>query len=143
MTTSPQKTIRWLGFAGLIPFAALALLMWRVDAGQQAVVARALAAYAATIVSFLGGVHWGIGFLQGDAAPDFHFAWGVVPALVAWLALMLPDLMALPLLAVVLMACYAVDRKSYPAAGLSRWLPMRLQLTGVASLSCLLGAAAL
>ena len=141
MTPLLEKTIKRLGYAGLIPFALLTLLMWLVHADLLPFVSIALAAYASAITSFLGGIHWGIGFMKGEAAPRFHFVWGVVPSLLAWLALMLPAYAALPLLGLVLLACYAVDHKTYPAAGLARWLPMRLQLTVVATLSCVLSAA--
>lgn len=143
---SIHQTITRLGYAGLIPFVLLTGLMWLVDRELLPFVSLALAGYAASIVSFLGGVHWGIGFMktQSDkaAAPRFHFIWGVVPSLMVWLASMLPAYAALPLLSLVVVACYAVDRKTYPAAGLANWLPMRLQLTVVAALSCVLGAAA-
>jgi hypothetical protein len=137
-----DPTITRLGYAGLAPFVLLAALMWLVDSELLPFVAIALGAYAAVIVSFLGGVHWGIGFMKGDAAPRFHFIWGVIPSLVAWLALMMPAYAALPLLGLVLVACYGVDRRTYPVAELASWLPMRLRLTVVATLSCLLGAAA-
>ena len=140
---STEQTIIRLGYAGLIPFILLAALMWLVDAELLPFVAIALGGYAATIVSFLGGVHWGIGFMKGEASPRFHFIWGVVPSLIAWLALMMPAYAALPLLGLVVAACYAVDSKTYPAAGLASWLPMRLRLTVVATASCVLGAAAL
>jgi hypothetical protein len=143
---SIDQTITRLGYAGLIPFVLLTGLLWLVDPELLPFVSMALGAYAATIVSFLGGVHWGIGFIKarsdGLAAPRFHFWWGVVPSLLAWLALMLPAYAALPLLGLVVVACYAVDRSTYPAAGLANWLPMRLRLTVVAALSCMLGAAA-
>jgi hypothetical protein len=139
---STDQTITRLGYAGLIPFVLLAGLMWLVDSELLPFVSIALGGYAATIVSFLGGVHWGIGFVQGPNAPRHHFIWGVVPSLLAWLALMMPVYAALPLLALVLVACYIVDSKIYPAAGLSDQLPMRLRLTVVATLSCLMGAAA-
>ena len=143
MTTATDKTIDQLGYAGLLPFAGLAALMWLVHADLLPFVAVALTGYAALIVSFLGGVHWGVGFLRAPAAPRFHFVWGVVPSLLAWVALLMPAYAALPLLGLVLVACYAVDRKTYPGAGLSRWLPLRLRLTVVATLSCVLGAAAI
>lgn len=138
-----HKIVQRLGYAGLIPFVVLSALLWIVDADLIAFVAIALVAYAGTIVSFLGGVHWGLGFLQCDDKPHFHFIWGVVPSLFAWLALMMPAYAGLPLLGLVLIACYAVDRKTYPPAGLARWLTFRLQLTIVATLSCALGAAAI
>ena len=140
---STEQTINRLGYAGLIPFVLLAALLWLVDADLIPFVAIALGGYAAAIVSFLGGVHWGIGFMKGEAAPRFHFVWGVVPSLMAWLALMMPAYATLPLLGLVVVACYAVDSKTYPAAGLASWLAMRLRLTVVATASCVLGAAAL
>lgn len=139
---SPHSTITRLGYAGLAPFVLLAALMWLVNTELLPFVSIALGGYAATIVSFLGGVHWGIGFMKGEATPRFHFIWGVLPALIAWLALMMPAYAALPLLGLVLVACYAVDRRTYPSAGLAQWLPMRLRLSVVATLSCVLGAAA-
>ena len=140
---SSHSTITRLGYAGLTPFVLLAALMWLVDAELLPFVAIALGGYAAAIVSFLGGVHWGIGFMKGQDAPPFHFIWGVVPSLFAWLALMMPAYAALPLLGLVVVACYAVDSKTYPTAGLASWLPMRLCLTVVATASCVLGAAAI
>ena len=140
MTVPLDKTILWLGYGGLVPFAGLALLIWLVPVRLQPFVALVLVSYGAVIASFLGGVHWGTGFLMGEAAPRIQFVWGVVPSLLGWLAVLLPPRAGLPVLAVLLLACYAVDRATYPAVGLGRWLPMRLQLTGVASLSCLLGA---
>ena len=139
---SADHTISRLGYAGLIPFLLLTSLMWLVDRELLPFVSLALGGYAAVIVSFLGGVHWGIGFMKGPTAPRFHYIWGVVPSLLAWLALMMPIYAALPLLAIVLVACYVVDSKTYTAAGLGNQLPMRLRLTLVATLSCLLGAAA-
>ena len=140
---STQQTITRLGYAGLIPFVLLAALMWLVDAELLPFVAIALGGYAAAIVSFLGGVHWGIGFMKGEASPRFHFIWGIVPSLIAWLALMMPAYAALPLLGLVVVACYVVDSKTYPSAGLASWLPMRLRLTVVATASCVLAAAAI
>ena len=139
---SSQTIIIRLGYAGLVPFVLLTALMWLVDTELLPFVSIALGGYSAAIVSFLGGVHWGIGFMKGEAAPRFHFIWGVAPSLTAWLALMMPAYAALPLLGLVLLACYAVDHKTYPPAGLAQWLPMRLRLTVVAMLSCVLGAAA-
>ena len=103
---SSHSTITRLGYAGLIPFVLLAALMWLVDTELLPFVAIALGGYAAAIVSFLGGLHWGIGFMKGQDAPPFHFIWGVVPSLFAWVALMMPAYAALPLLGLV------VDRKS-------------------------------
>ena len=142
MTPTLEKTIRKLGYGGLIPFVGLTFLMWVADLQLVEFLAHALAAYAAVIVSFLGGIHWGAGFIRPDGPTRSQFVWGITPSLLGWLALLMPPYAGLPLLGLIVLACYAVDRKIYPAAGLARWLPMRQQLTFVATLSCMLSAAA-
>jgi ABC-type amino acid transport system permease subunit len=137
--------MKLLAYAGLLPFMGLSVLLWLVDPDLHPFVALALAGYGASIVSFLGGIHWGIGFRNASRmhnAPLFNFGWGVVPSLLAWIAITMPAYAGLPLLALILGLCYAVDRKTYPEAGLEEWLPMRLHLTVVAAISCLMGAAA-
>lgn len=137
--------IRRLGHAGLIPFVVLTLLLWLVIPEQHPFVALALQAYGALIVSFLGGIHWGAGFRQALStpnAPRVHFLWGVSPSLLAWVGIMMPAFAGLPWLALVLWLCYWMDRRTWPALGLAPWLPMRLQLTTVASVCCLVAAAA-
>lgn len=133
--------LKRLGYAGLVPFVVLAALMWLVKPALHPFVAIALTGYAAVIASFLGGIHWGLGLLGKGNNPAFHFIWGVLPSLVAWVALVMPAYAGLPLLGLLLVACGAVDYRTWPAAGLGAWLPLRLQLTAVATLSCVLGAA--
>ena len=139
-----RDLIDWLGYAGLLPFAGLAMLLWLVSADLHPFVALSLAAYGAVIVSFLGGILWGIGLRYAATETPghaFHLVWGVVPSLLAWVAMLMPAFAGLPLLGLVMVGCYAVDRKTWADAGLSHWLPLRLRLTVVATLSCLLGAA--
>ena len=131
-----------LGYAGLIPFVGLAGLMWLVEGDVHAFVAMALSAYAATIAAFLGGIHWGMGLPLDAPARRFHLVWGVVPSLVAWVALQMPAYASLPVLALLLAACYGVDRRSWDQWGWTDWLPLRARLSAVAVLSCLLGASA-
>jgi hypothetical protein len=139
--SAPSLLARRLGYAGLLPFVLLAALLWTVRADLQGFVAIALVAYGAVIASFLGGVHWGIAAQLPPDDAAFHYVWGVAPSLTAWVAVVMPAYAGLPLLGLILAACYVVDRRSYPRVGWSAWLPMRLQLTAVAVLSCVLGAA--
>ena len=141
--TLNQQLIERLSYAGLLPFVLLATLLWLVDAELLLFVSSALASYGALIAAFLGGLHWGVAFVKTDAQRTFHLCWGVVPSLVGWLALMMPPYAGLPLLGLVLLACYAVDRKTYPGAGLGGWLPLRLRVTAAATACCVLGAAAI
>lgn len=133
-----------LGGAGLIPFVAgvagmlwPAALHWPVPGGATA----ALGAYGAVIVSFLGGIHWGLAMAGSGESSTLRLAWGVVPSLIAWPALLLPPAWGLAVLAAALVLCFLVDRRSYPALGLAAWLPLRALLTAVAALSCMTGAA--
>ena len=80
-----------LGYAGLIPFAACAaLLLAAPEAGLRSLCERALLGYGAVILSFLGGVHWGLA-LRGDPGRGPRMlAIGVIPSLVGWAALLAP-----------------------------------------------------
>ncbi len=136
-----------LGYAGLIPFVAGALLVWLVTGEALPYVAGALSAYAAVIVSFLGGIHWGHVMRQWPdtphraAAADGALVWGVMPSLVAWLGVLMPPYAGLFVLGLAVIGCYLVDRRRYAALGLQAWMTLRFRLTAVASLCCFLGAA--
>lgn len=137
---APTPLARALGYAGLLPFIAGAAATLLLADAAQARAAHALAAYAATIVAFLGGIHWGLA-ARGRASAA-QFAWGVVPSLIAWGALLLPSRTALLVLAAALVACYAVDRVVWRVQGLAAWLRLRFALTGVAVGCCIAGAIA-
>ena len=140
-----SDTARWLGHLGLAPFLLGALLIWvSVWAGLapdlHEFVTKSLSAYSGLIVSFLGGIHWGLA-LRMTAPPPTLFIWGVVPSLVAWLAVMMPPYAGLVVHGVMLLVCYAVDRRIYPVQGAAQWLTLRFRLSTVASFCCFLGAA--
>ena len=80
---------------------------------------------------------------EAPAQPVPSLVWGVVPSLLGWMAVLLGHAQGLVLMAALLWACFAVDRALYPRHQVQAWLPMRLQLTLVASLSCLAAAVAL
>ena len=138
---SPEgRWVHRLGYAGLFPFVSGALLMFLVAPDVQPLVAIALTAYGAVIASFLGGIHWGLGLRENSSLRTFHLLWGVTPSLLAWVAVIMPAYAGLPLLALLLLACYLVDRKTWPEAGLRDWLTLRFRLTVVSTLACLFGA---
>jgi hypothetical protein len=140
--SEPSLLARRLGYAGLVPFVLLAVLLWTVRADAQGPVALALVGYGAVIASFLGGVHWGLAGQLPAQDAKWHYVWGVLPSLLGWVAVVLPATAGLALAGLTLLACYLVDVRSYPPVGWAAWLPMRLRLTVVALLSCALGAAA-
>lgn len=142
-----------LGNAGLAPFVGLCLLMWVVNDQALPYVALALVAYAALIASFLGGIHWGVVWLRHAGVTELgelpaqaarqHLVWGVAPSILAWPGVLMPAYAALPWLGLLLVACYLVDRKLFPGAGLDPWLTLRFRLSAVAAASCFLAAGAL
>ena len=149
--TSPMPPL-WavrLGYAGLLPFVALALGLRFLPMEAREFCVFAMAAYAATITSFLGAIHWGLAMVKTPSASHSEstgvapFLWGVVPSLVAWFALLSSPAIALLVLSALLWVCYAVDRIVYPQFQLQAWLRMRLLLTTVASTSCFYMAAGL
>lgn len=141
-TQRPSATVLALGYAGLLPFVGCALAMHIVAVEQQGRVLYALLTYGATIVSFLGAIHWGLAMREPHNS-TLTWVWGVLPSLVAWLALLLPPVLGAYVLAAALWTCLAVDRQVYPRYALQGWLPMRLVLTCIASAACVLGALAL
>lgn len=100
----------WLGLAGLLPFAAAAAGAWVGPDAWRGPAVSALAAYGAVILSFLGAVHWGFALGTPTAAATRpRLLLGVLPALVGWLALLLPTTPGLVLLASAVLATAAVE----------------------------------
>ncbi len=135
-----MKNALRLGYAGLLPFVAGAVLVWLVRPEVHPYVALALSGYAAVILSFLGGIHWGLA-MREPAPPLPWLVWGVVPSLVAWLAMLMPANAALVVFGLALLGCYAVDRRLYPKQGVAHWLTLRFRLSAVAAACCFVGAA--
>lgn len=138
----PSVAAQALGLAGLLPFVAGAALPWFMQPGGRMLAASALLTYAALIVSFLGGIHWGLAMRQSHP-PKPQLVWGVIPSLLGWLAVLLDTPWGLLLMALSLLACYGVDRLVYPRQGVAGWLGLRGLLTGVAVVCCMSGWAAI
>ena len=146
-----------LAYLALLPFGLGVALMWLVRADAHPHVVAAMSAYAAVVLAFLGGIHWGFGFgnarlhaasavggvgaASGSASDTGLYVWGVAPALVACLALLMPASAGLVIHGVMLVVCYLIDRKVYPAQGAGRWLTLRFRLSVGASLACFVAAA--
>ena len=145
LTRNARPLLPWaarLGYAGLLPFVILAVATWTAPPAYRAQAAHALLAYGATIASFLGAIHWGLAMREPGTPSPGPFVWGVVPSLVAWVALLLPLSQGLVTLTLLLGVCLVVDWRSYPAYGLRQWLGMRRHLTLVAGVCLLAGGAA-
>lgn len=77
-----------LGFSGLIPFVAAPLYM-HYSGIFLPEVATAQLAYGASILSFLGGVRWGLTLPLGSTqSPNWsNLSYSVLPSLIAWVGL--------------------------------------------------------
>lgn len=137
------RSAAWLGFGGLLPFIGLALTAF-VDRHHGIVWADALVAYGAVILSFVGALHWGFAMaLPGmpQALRRNCFVWSVVPALIAWPAMMLEPVLGAPLLMAGFVAHIWQDHRLAGRIALPAWyLPLRRQLSIVACVCLALGA---
>lgn len=132
-----------LGWAGVIPFAGLSLVTIVASGDAADTALRALVAYGAIILSFMGGVQWGLEMVRSDASRGPRttgLAASVLPALAAFGAVLFAPLIALAILAVGFAGLLAYDLKRVREGIAPAWYaPLRWQLTTAVVLS--LGAA--
>jgi hypothetical protein len=128
-----------LGYAGLLPFAALALGGWALPLEYRADCLRALVTYGAVIVTFLGAVHWGVALAQNNRN-SLVFVWGVMPSIVAWCATLLPAQHGGLVLSISLIICWVVDRRLLQReAFAASYLRLRTRLTFAAWAALVVG----
>lgn len=77
------STAQRLGYAGLLPFLAFTLGGLLDIYADHAV--RLFVIYSAIILSFLGGIHWGIA-MQSGGSPTRILKWSMLPSIVGIVA---------------------------------------------------------
>lgn len=90
------RRIAWfLALAGALPFVAATAALFMSDAAQVRVPAiAALVTYSAVILSFLGGIEWGLALGEGSGNETTRVAalgLSAVPSLAGWAVLWLPS----------------------------------------------------
>lgn len=131
---SIPSAARWLGFGGLIPFAVAAAGSLLLRDPLHAFCLTALLAYGAVILSFLGGVRWGLAI--SDTEQDGLFvalSVSVVPSLLGWVSLLLPRSPGLVLLALSFAAMLIFDLGSTGAPAWYRRLRVPLSVGAIVS----------
>lgn len=134
-----------LGLLGLVPFYGSALAAFAATPVHTIAVV-SFAIYAATILSFLGGVRWGLALTQSPP-PASAFALSVIPSIVGWvtaaaMALEPARVGAATVFAIAFLGQFLWDR-SATSAGAPAWYPrLRLILTVGVLGACLTLAAA-
>ncbi len=120
-------TAALLGAFGVLPFAiaaVLAILPETSDFGRWAIIG-----YGAVILSFLGGVQWGLGLRATTGGSVAMFVSNVI-ALTGWLALLLSAEIAIPALAAGFAAAFVFDLLAKPLLKTPGWfLALRGLLT--------------
>ena len=133
---SPQV----LGFGGLVPFVVLAALTLIGPEGWKDWVSSGLIAYGAVILSFLGGITWGLAVTRQRTRDPLYLA-SMAPFFAAWIALLMPRLPGLILLMVAFLGSLVNDFMLKKAGLSPGWFfSLRVTLTAVV-VACLAVAA--
>ncbi|MBY0284173.1 MAG: DUF3429 domain-containing protein [Sphingomonas sp.] len=143
----PPTIARLLGFAGLLPHIAVVLVLLERNNELRFFALAMGYAYAALILSFLGGIWWGFA-ARAERAPGWLWVAAVIPSLIA-LASFLPWATGEPwpgpsliVIGVALIAALGVDWQLH-RLGLAPdwWLRLRLPLSlGLGTLSIAMAA---
>ncbi len=131
----------WLGYAGLLPFFGAAIGVHGLPEPHAGEARDILLAYGCVILSFLGGIGWGVALLRA-ADRDTHLIAGVIPSLLALAAWLLPGASALLMLILGYGAIYLLHRDMAAALALPPWFQrLRLHLSIGAGISLIIGLA--
>jgi glutaredoxin len=133
---------QWLGYAGLIPFVAALLGYVLGGEGRQEYFADQFVAYGAVILSFVGAVHWGLALNSGGTS-TMRMSMSILPALLAWAALLLPAAAAAWLLLAGFLMLRAWEASPVVSVTLPAWYRgLRTRLTAAVGVLLLLFALA-
>ncbi len=121
---------QWLGYAGLLPFVVGAVELWLLPGLIIEFIENALIAYAAVILSFMGAIHWGLAMRSHRDIVNLQLGLSVIPALLGWVALLLPAIAAYPILLLAFVVLYLFDLEAVKLNMAPSWYPrFRLPLT--------------
>lgn len=138
MKSMEDRRLAWtLALAGFLPFLLTAgglLLLGKTNA-LHPVLADAFRTYGAVILSFLGGIRWGLA-LNGKPVPAADLAFSVIPAIAAWISLFLAPAVSVAVLLLGFCAQGAWDSLSIHAGMAPAWFAkLRITLTLMVALA--------
>ena len=124
-----------VGLGGLIPFISAPAFML-VAGYYSPFVAYGQVAYGASILSFLGGIRWGLTLPEeGGVRPSwFNIGYSVTPSLIAWVGLLFPVPLALCVMMTGLGGSLYMDLTLYGYPAWFRALRFLLTLFAILSL---------
>lgn len=93
MRTTPNRppAALWLGVFGAIPFIVLVLVGAFVEPSWNILLGKSLTAYAALILTFLGGIQWGSVMSASNETGHKNtsrYVVSIIPVLISWSSLL-------------------------------------------------------
>lgn len=122
-STSADRTAVRLGVLGALPFLILSLWLAGIAADhpwRPATIAL-LTQYSAVVLSFLGGIRWGLAMRQTGSARTLDMVMTILPPLVAWASLSVPLPYTFAALAAAFAAHGAWDAFAVHSGAAPRW----------------------
>ena len=137
MNGKPPFIISLLGYGGALAFAGLAACIYFNVALPGVSPVEGLLTYGAVILSFIGALHWGGVMAQHEQVvprlASLLYGWSVMPALIAWAALLMPDRVGATVMALCFVACWRIDMRVIKSGLWPAWMArLRLHLTSCA-----------
>lgn len=121
-----------LGYAGLLPFVGLSAALWLLSPTYQPLLNQALLLYASLILTFMGAVHWGLAIQNLTNQHLFQLGISVLPALIAWFAFFLPEVLNYSILIIAFAMLCLFDARMARQGNAPGWYPrLRSPLTAV------------
>lgn len=123
---SSRKMGWFLALFGFVPFAAGTIIEWLPLQSDylfyKTINLKMLPAYGAVILSFLGGIRWGIAVADNPASPvSGTLAWSVIPSLWGWAAVFAGAPLNYIMLAIGFAAMGLWDRKLIEKTNIPLW----------------------
>ncbi len=132
---------KWLGYLGLIPFIVSSVLAWIPELNQIAL--QSLTIYAAVIITFIGGVHWGqamqITTQTNEPYIRNQFIFSIAPSLVAWFAVVFVQPYALLIMAGCFVLFWYIEKTIFNKTLHNWYARLRNHLTLVATTFIIIG----
>ena len=137
MNKNPPFIISLLGYGGALPFLGLAACTYFKVALPGVSPVEGLLTYGAVILSFIGALHWGVVMAQHEQVvprlASLLYGWSVMPALIAWAALLMPNGVGATVMALCFVACWRIDMRVIKSGLWPAWMArLRLHLTSCA-----------
>ena len=123
---------RILALVGLVPFGVLTFWLYGIapDHPWRQGTITLLTGYSAIVLSFLGGIRWGLAILARTGEHRRDLILSAVPPLIGWMALVAPPPLVFVFLAVAFAAQGAWDSLTLPPGAAPDWFRRkRIQMT--------------